>query len=88
MNFGDVGWGSVSLNLTVKYYSPMTNVCIIRVARDQHNIAWAGLTMVTAIEGVRVIPNVVHLSGEYVVVHIPQFPDFRRHNQAGTAGRH
>jgi hypothetical protein len=49
---------------SVKYYSPTTNVCIIRVARDQHAIAWAGLTLMTNVEGRRYIPNVIHLSGE------------------------
>ncbi|KAI0346255.1 hypothetical protein BDW22DRAFT_1405164 [Trametopsis cervina] len=62
-NFGDVGWGAVSSSLNIKYYSPTTNVCIIRVARDHHGIAWAGVTLITSIEGRRFIPNVVHLSG-------------------------
>ncbi|KAJ6464002.1 hypothetical protein C8R45DRAFT_506050 [Mycena sanguinolenta] len=62
-NFGDVGWGSVGLSLTVKYYSPTTNICIIRVARDHHKIAWGALTLLTTIEGARYIPNVIHLSG-------------------------
>ncbi|KAJ6526234.1 hypothetical protein DFH09DRAFT_1187798 [Mycena vulgaris] len=62
-NFGDVGWGSVGLSITVKYYSPTTNICIIRVARDHHRIAWGALTLLTAIEGSRYIPNVIHLSG-------------------------
>ncbi len=52
----------------VKYYSPTTNVCIIRVARDQHPIAWAGVTLMTNVEGRRYIPNVVHLSGmQYIL---------------------
>ncbi|KAF7298945.1 Ribonuclease P/MRP protein subunit POP5 [Mycena indigotica] len=62
-NFGDVGWGSVGLSLSVKYYSPMTNICIIRVGREPHKIAWAAVTLLTAIEGRRYIPNVLHLSG-------------------------
>ncbi|KJA25032.1 hypothetical protein HYPSUDRAFT_199957 [Hypholoma sublateritium FD-334 SS-4] len=49
--------------LLVKYFSPTTNLCIIRVARDHHNMAWAAVTLLTAIEGVRYIPNVIHLSG-------------------------
>ncbi|KAJ6480815.1 hypothetical protein C8R47DRAFT_1186651 [Mycena vitilis] len=62
-NFGDVGWGSVGSSMTVKYYSPTTNICIIRVARDHHNIAWGALTLLTAIEGTRYVHNVIHLSG-------------------------
>ncbi|KAG6906968.1 hypothetical protein DXG01_011165 [Tephrocybe rancida] len=63
-NFGDTGWGSVGLSLTVKYYSPTTNICIIRVARDHHKIAWGSVTLLTSIEGTRYIPNVLHLSGD------------------------
>ncbi|KAF7314325.1 Ribonuclease P/MRP protein subunit POP5 [Mycena kentingensis (nom. inval.)] len=62
-NFGDVGWGSVGLSLSVKYYSPTTNVCIIRVGRDHHQIAWGAVTLLTSIDGRRYIPSVVHLSG-------------------------
>ncbi|KAH9481858.1 Ribonuclease P/MRP protein subunit POP5 [Psilocybe cubensis] len=62
-NFGDTGWGAVGLSLTVKYFSPTTNICIIRVARDQHNVAWGALTLLSIIDGVRYIPNVVHVSG-------------------------
>ncbi|KIM36084.1 hypothetical protein M413DRAFT_20638 [Hebeloma cylindrosporum] len=62
-NFGDTGWGAVGLSLTVKYFSPTTNICIIRVARDQHNIAWGALTLLTSIDGTRYLPNVVHVSG-------------------------
>ncbi|KAI0075996.1 hypothetical protein K474DRAFT_1310219 [Panus rudis PR-1116 ss-1] len=62
-NFGDAGWGFVSSSLTIKYYSPTTNICIIRVARDQHQIAWAGVTLLTNIEGKKYVPNIVHLSG-------------------------
>ncbi|KAJ7841773.1 hypothetical protein B0H13DRAFT_2255794 [Mycena leptocephala] len=49
--------------MNVKYYSPTTNICIIRVGRDHHKIAWGALTLITAIEGTRYIPNVIHLSG-------------------------
>lgn len=62
-NFGDTGWGAVGLSLTVKYYSPTTNVCIIRVARDQHRIAWGAVTLLSSIEGQKYIPYVVHVSG-------------------------
>lgn len=51
---------------TVTYFSPVTNICIIRVARDHHNLAWAALTLVTAVGTARYIPNVVHLSGKDV----------------------
>ncbi|KAF8700062.1 hypothetical protein AX14_000832 [Amanita brunnescens Koide BX004] len=62
-NFGDTGWGAVGLSMSVKYFSPMTNVCIIRVAREQHKVAWGAVTLLSAVDGQRVVPNVVHVSG-------------------------
>ncbi|KAJ4482239.1 hypothetical protein J3R30DRAFT_3681473 [Lentinula aciculospora] len=62
-NYGDVGWGAVGLSLSVKYFSPTTNVCIIRVGRDQHKIVWGALTLLNGIESAKFIPNVVHVSG-------------------------
>ncbi|KAF8224085.1 hypothetical protein L208DRAFT_1369571 [Tricholoma matsutake] len=62
-NFGDTGWGAVGHSLNVKYHSPTTNICIIRVARDQHKVAWGAVTLLTSIEGRRYIPNVIHVSG-------------------------
>ncbi|KAF9230966.1 hypothetical protein BU15DRAFT_91013 [Melanogaster broomeanus] len=62
-NFGDTGWGAVGSSLTVKYFSPTTNLCIIRTARDQHTLAWGAVTLLSSINGSRVIPHVVHVSG-------------------------
>ncbi|KAG7092913.1 hypothetical protein E1B28_009218 [Marasmius oreades] len=62
-NFGDIGWGSVALSLNVKYFSPTTHICIVRVARDHHKIAWGAVTLLKSIEGVKVLPNVIHVSG-------------------------
>ncbi|KAG2109102.1 hypothetical protein BD769DRAFT_1498274, partial [Suillus cothurnatus] len=62
-NFGDTGWGAVGMSLTVKYFSPTTNLCIIRVARDHHRIAWGAVTLLASIHDVRVIPRVIHVSG-------------------------
>lgn len=62
-HFGDTGWGAVAASLTIKYFSPHTNVCIIRVGRDQHRIAWAGVTLLTTVDGRRYVPNVIHVSG-------------------------
>ncbi|KAH7911780.1 Rpp14/Pop5 family-domain-containing protein [Hygrophoropsis aurantiaca] len=62
-NFGDTGWGAVATSLNVKYFSPTTGVAIIRVARDHHRIAWGGVTLLTAVDGKKILPNVVHISG-------------------------
>ena len=41
----------------------MTNVCIIRVAREQHKVAWGAVTLMSMVDRQRVVPNVVHVSG-------------------------
>ena len=79
-NFGDTGWGAIGSSLNgimpacaykdtnttkaVKYYSPATNICMIRVARDPYRIVWGAITYLSSIDGQRYIPNVVHVSGQ------------------------
>ncbi|KAI0046982.1 hypothetical protein FA95DRAFT_1519536, partial [Auriscalpium vulgare] len=62
-HFGDTGWGAVGASLSVKYFSPVTKLCIIRVARDPYRVAWGALTLLSSVEGHRIIPNVLHVSG-------------------------
>jgi len=62
-NFGDHGWGTVGDSLQVKYFSPTTNLSIVRVAREPYRTAWAGITLMTAIKKQRCIPHVEHVSG-------------------------
>ncbi|EJU04286.1 hypothetical protein DACRYDRAFT_93646 [Dacryopinax primogenitus] len=69
-NFGEVGWGAVGAGLNVKYYSPVTNLCIMRVARDHYRMAWAALTLLTSLNGELCIPRVVHCSGTIKQVQI------------------
>jgi ribonuclease P/MRP protein subunit POP5 len=52
----------ISLN-PVKYYSPTTNLCIIRIGREHVRTAWGAVTLLSSIEGRHVIPNVIHVSG-------------------------
>ncbi|KAF8468494.1 Rpp14/Pop5 family-domain-containing protein [Russula ochroleuca] len=72
LHFGDVGWGEVGASLAVKYFSPMTNLCIVRVARGTAtSTTWAALTLLDRVgggssgsaEGHRVVPHVIHVSG-------------------------
>ncbi|KAK9447496.1 ribonuclease P/MRP protein subunit [Limtongia smithiae] len=62
-SFGDLGAGLVRATLAMKYFSPATSTGIIRVARDHFRIVWAALTLLTEIEGVRVVATVEHVSG-------------------------
>jgi len=45
----------------------MTNVAIIRVARDKHSIAWGGITLLKEIGTSKIIPHVVHVSGTSIL---------------------
>jgi len=63
LNFGDTGWGAVGSSLSVKYFSPTTSLCIIRVAREPHRIVWAAVSLLKSINERITIPHVVHVSG-------------------------
>jgi len=62
-HFGDDGWGSVGDSLQVKYFSPITNICIIRIGRNNHRTVWGGITLMTALKNRPCIPHVLHVSG-------------------------
>ena len=51
----------------VKYFSPTTHLCIIRVARDEAaRTTWAALVLLDRIgnnDGNKVVPHVIHVSG-------------------------
>jgi ribonuclease P/MRP protein subunit POP5 len=54
----------------VKYFSPMTNLCVVRVARGTAtNKTWAALALLDTVgggggtEGYKVVPHVIHMSG-------------------------
>ncbi|KAH0833417.1 Rpp14/Pop5 family-domain-containing protein, partial [Lanmaoa asiatica] len=83
-NFGNTGWGAVGGSMTgktVKYFSPTTHLCIVRVARDQHTLAWGAVTLLTQINGARIIPHVVHVSGTIKHVQLAAI----RHNRQVVA---
>lgn len=48
---------------TVKYFSPTTQICVVRVARDHHTIVWGAITLLRVLGSVTVISHVIHLSG-------------------------
>lgn len=45
-NFGDVAAAHAAPSLTVKYYSPVLSLVIIRASRDTHRTVWAAVTLV------------------------------------------
>jgi len=50
--------------LSVKYYSSLTGLGIIRVSRDKYTIVWAALTFITEIKNENCLIRVVHLGGK------------------------
>ncbi|KAF8468497.1 Rpp14/Pop5 family-domain-containing protein [Russula ochroleuca] len=71
LHFGDVGWGEVGASLAVKYFSPVTNLCVVRVARGTPtSITGVALVLLDrvvrgggGVEGHKVVPHVIHVSG-------------------------
>ncbi len=45
-NFGDMGSGSLATSLNVKYLNTLTNLCIVRAARDNYQLALASASLV------------------------------------------
>ncbi|KAF9977640.1 hypothetical protein BGZ73_005356 [Actinomortierella ambigua] len=62
-NFGDYGVGITQRSLTLKYFSPHTNVGILRVSRDEANMVWGAMTFIRQIKGNPCLIKVIHVTG-------------------------
>ncbi|XP_047181534.1 probable ribonuclease P/MRP protein subunit POP5 [Vigna umbellata] len=62
-NFGECGLASSLGSFQVKYVNSITNVCIIRVSREEYQKLWSAITMVTNIANCPVVFNLLNLSG-------------------------
>ncbi|CAL5213685.1 unnamed protein product [Lathyrus oleraceus] len=63
VNFGECGLAASLGSFQVKYVNPITNVCIIRASREEHEKVWASITMVRSIGNFPVVFNLLDLSG-------------------------
>ncbi|KAJ7959481.1 Ribonuclease P/MRP protein subunit POP5 [Quillaja saponaria] len=63
VNFGECGMASSLGSFQVKYVNPITNLCIIRISREEHQKVWSAITMVRSIGNYPVIFNLLDLSG-------------------------
>merc|ERR1711879_212904 len=63
LNFGDFGVGLIQATLQVKYWNHLTNLCIIRCARDYYKMVWAAVTMISTLNQRSVLFRLVHLGG-------------------------
>ena len=41
----------------------MTGICIVRVGREHVRTAWGAVTLLTSLEGHKILPHVIHCSG-------------------------
>ncbi|KAF9933068.1 hypothetical protein BGZ75_005204 [Mortierella antarctica] len=62
-NFGDYGAGITQRGLVLKYFSPHTNIGILRISREEMHIAWGALTFIKELKGRPCIIKVLHTSG-------------------------
>ena len=57
-------YGGPGLNTSpVVYYSPLTTLTMMRIARQHYRIIWAGITLLNSIMGIPVLPRVLAISG-------------------------
>ncbi|XP_019441485.1 PREDICTED: probable ribonuclease P/MRP protein subunit POP5 [Lupinus angustifolius] len=63
VNFGECGLGSAIGPFLVKYVNPVTNLCIIRISREDYQKVWAAITMVRSVGNYPVVFNMLDLSG-------------------------
>jgi len=62
-NFGDYGVGCIASSISVKYFSPFTNIGVLRISRDHYHIVWGATTFITQIKTRRCLIRVLHLGG-------------------------
>lgn len=56
------------LTLIVKYFSPHTNIGIVRISREELHIVWGALTFIKELKGRSCMIKVIHTSGMPVQV--------------------
>lgn len=65
-NFGDSGLGTCLTSLQVRYYSPYTNTCVIRVATAEVDKVVSSLAMMRDLRQRRVAMRLVRVAGNLV----------------------
>lgn len=62
LHFGPHGSG-LTTSMNVKYFSPLTNLGIVRIGRDHHRMLWAALTFMNSLKKLSCCIRVIHLGG-------------------------
>ncbi|KAK9915984.1 hypothetical protein WJX75_006970 [Coccomyxa subellipsoidea] len=63
LNFGDYGLGICLASQQVKYYNPLTNLCIVRCGREQYKGVLASMTTITTFRYRTVMMHLLHNGG-------------------------
>ncbi|KAL4433886.1 hypothetical protein ABPG75_000327 [Micractinium tetrahymenae] len=62
-NFGDYGLGCALASFQVKYYNPVSSLCIVRCSRDEYRQVWVSLCLLTEVRHRAVLLRLLHLTG-------------------------
>ena len=57
----------------VKYLNNVTNLCILRVAREYHKLIWTCVTMMKQLQNRNLTMRVIHSGGTRIHVALPKF---------------
>lgn len=82
-NFGDYGLGCALASFQVKYYNPVSNLCIVRCSRDEYRQVWASLCLLTELRHRAVRLRLLRLTGTVASCQAAA----RVAHAAATAGR-
>lgn len=63
LNFGDHGVARSAMSLSVKYYNPVTSLCMVRCGTEEYRQVWCALSMINDISNRRVMLHFLHLGG-------------------------
>lgn len=63
VNFGDHGVARSAMSLSVKYYNPVTNLCMLRCSTEEYRQVWCAVSMITEISNKRAMVHFLHLGG-------------------------
>ena len=63
VNFGDFAAGALMTPLNMKYFNHLTNLCILRASRDNHELVRAATSLVKSVKGRTVCFTCRHVAG-------------------------
>mmetsp|Transcript_7190 Transcript_7190/g.13770 ORF Transcript_7190/g.13770 Transcript_7190/m.13770 type:complete len:140 (+) Transcript_7190:171-590(+) len=65
-NFGDFGCSKLFQTLSIKFYSDLTHLLVLKVDRDFHHIAWAAISFIKSVKTERIMFRSIAVTGHLV----------------------